>query len=189
MMDSVRLIALLAACATLGALTATPTAHADDTGPLYQLVDTASQRLLTADPVAAVKWVDGGSIEDAARVRQVLDTVGADARDHGVDEAFVRRAFENQIHATEGIEYARFGQWKLDPAAAPASAPDLSESRTAIDGFNRTMVSEMAAQRGVLNGPGCTTALDDARRGVIADRGLEPLYQQALDFATHTYCG
>jgi chorismate mutase len=185
----VRLIALIAACATL-ALTAAPTAHADDDAdPLYRLVDAASQRLLTAEPVAAVKWVDGGSIEDAARARHVLDTVGADARDRGIDEAFVRRAFEDQIHATEGIEYIRFGQWKLDPAAAPASAPDLAESRTAIDGFNRTMVSEMAGQWGVLHGPGCAAALDGARQSVIADRGLDPLYQQALDFATHTYCG
>jgi chorismate mutase len=185
----VRLIALLVAGATLAALTATPSAHADATGPLYRLVDTASQRLLTADPVAAVKWVDGGSIEDAARVRQVLDNVAADARDRGADEAFVRRAFENQIHATEGIQYVRFGQWKLDPAAAPTSAPDLSESRSAIDGFNRTMVSEMTDQWPVLRSPGCHAALDDARQSVIAARGLDPLYQQALDFATHTYCG
>jgi chorismate mutase len=185
----VRLIALLATGAALGALTSVPTAHAADPGPLYRLVDTASQRLLTADPVAAFKWVDGGSIEDPARVGQVLDNVAADARDRGVDEDFVRRAFQNQIHATEGIQYVRFGQWKLDPAAAPTSAPNLSESRTAIDGFNRTMVSEMAAQSGVLHGPGCTTALDAARQSVIADRGLDPLYQQALDFATHTYCG
>jgi chorismate mutase len=185
----VRLIALLATCATLTAVTAAPTAHADDAGPLYRLVDTASQRLLTADPVAAVKWVDGGSIEDPARASQVLDNVAADASTRGVDEEFVRRAFENQVHATEGIEYSRFGQWKLDPAAAPTSAPDLSESRTAIDGFNRTMVSEMADQWGVLHGPGCTAALDDARQSVIAERGLDPLYQQALDFATHTYCG
>lgn len=183
-----RLIALLVTGAALGALTSAPTANADDTGPLYLLVDTASQRLLTADPVAAVKWVDGGSIEDPARVRQVLDNVGSEARDRGVDDAFVRRAFENQIHATEGIQYFRFGQWKLDPAVAPTSAPDLSESRTAIDGFNRTMVSEIAAQWGVLHGPHCTAALDDARRAVTADRRLDPLYQQALDFATHTYC-
>jgi chorismate mutase len=188
MMDSVRLIALLAAGATLSALTSIPTAHATDPGPLYRLVDTASQRLLTADPVAAFKWVDGGSIEDPARVGQVLDNVAADARDRGVDEAFVRQAFQNQIHATEAIQYVRFGQWKLDPAAAPTSAPNLSESRTAIDGFNRTMVSEMAAQSGVLHGPGCTAALDGARQSVIADRRLDPLYQQALDFATHTYC-
>ena len=184
----VRLIALAPACAALVAMTAVPAAHSDDASPLYRLVDTASQRLLTADPVAAVKWVKGGSLEDPARVAQVLDNVGADARDRGVDEAFVRRAFENQIHATEGIQYARFGQWKLDPAAAPTGAPDLAESRTAIDGFNRIMVDEMAAQRGVLQGAGCTTALNEARDDVIADRGLDPLYRQALDFATHTYC-
>ena len=32
-----------------------PTASADPAGPLYRLVDTAVQRLATADPVAASK--------------------------------------------------------------------------------------------------------------------------------------
>ena len=171
------------------ALGAAPVAHADEPIPLYALVDAAAQRLLTADPVAAFKWIDGGPIEDPARVRQVLDAVGADARDRGVDAEFVRRAFENQIHATEGVQYTRFGQWKLDPAAAPTTAPELSASRSAIDGFNRRIVTELALHWDSLAGPECAAQLANAERAVVADRGLEPLYEQALDFATHSYCG
>ncbi|HEV7420627.1 MAG TPA: chorismate mutase [Mycobacterium sp.] len=177
--------------AAVGALvfTATPaTARADPPGPLYGLVDAAAQRLATADPVAAFKWIDGGSIEDPPRVQQVLAAVAADAVSQHVDEAFVRRSFSDQIHATEGVEYTRFGQWKLDPAVAPTAAPDLSASRTAIDGFNHTMVSEIALHWDSLRGPGCEVALDDARSSVAAARQLDPLYQQALDFATHSYC-
>ena len=84
-------------------------AHADDAGPLHRLVDTAAQRLQTAQPVAAYKWVNGGSIEDPARVAQVLDSVGADASGRGIDPAYVRTAFEHQIRATEGVEYLLFG--------------------------------------------------------------------------------
>ena len=40
----------------LGASSIAPVAHADDPLPLYRLVDTAAQRLLTADPVSASKW-------------------------------------------------------------------------------------------------------------------------------------
>ena len=163
-------------------------AHADESEPLHGLVDAAAQRLLTADPVAAFKWVDGGPIEDPVRVAQVLDAVGADARDRGLDPAFVRRAFEDQIHATEGVEYTRFGQWKFDPATAPTAAPDLSESRTAIDGYNRTMVAEMAAGRDVLAGPSCAGELADTRAAVVADRRLDPLYARALEVATASYC-
>ncbi|AKS35485.1 chorismate mutase [Mycolicibacterium goodii] len=175
--------------AALGACGAVTPAHADDASPLYRLVDIAVQRLQTADPVSASKWVNGGSIEDGARANQVLDAVAADARKRGLDETFVRRAFEHQIHATEGVEYTRFAQWKFDPAHAPTSAPDLAAPRAAIDGFNREMVAEMAAQRGVLQGGGCAQALDSARAAVTAARSLDPLYQQALGAATATYCG
>jgi len=179
-----KLAAVLAVA--LGVLS-TPLAHADD-DPLFRLVDTAAQRLQTADPVAAVKWIDGGSIEDPVRVDQVLKTVGAQATASGVDPGFVKKVFTDQIHATEGIEYLRFSQWKFDPAAAPATAPNLSESRTAIDGFNRTMVAEIAAQQGVLHGPGCAAALDTARTQVTEQQHLDPLYQQALAAATKSYC-
>lgn len=165
-----------------------PLAHADDPNPLHALVDTAAQRLQTAQPVAAYKWVNGGSIEDPARVAQVLDTVGADASGRGIDPAYVRASFENQIHATEGVEYILFGHWKFVPDAAPASAPDLAESRTAIDGFNKAMVAEMAAQWGVLKGPGCPGALSGARASVAAERGLDPLNVDALNVATESYC-
>jgi chorismate mutase len=169
-------------------LVGTPVARADDAGPLHRLVDTAAQRLQTADPVAAYKWVNGGSIEDPARVAQVLDAVGADASKRGIDPQYVRTAFTNQIHATEGVEYLLFGHWKFVPQVAPATGPDLSESRTAIDGFNKTMVEEMAAQWGVLHGPGCRAALDEARQAVTAERGLDLLHADALTVATGSYC-
>lgn len=168
-------------------LTSAPLAHADD-DPLLRLVDTAAQRLQTADPVAAVKWLKGGSIEDPARVDQVLTAVGAQATASGADPVFVQKVFTDQIHATEGIEYLRFSQWKFDPATAPTTAPDLSESRTAIDGFNRTMVAELAAQRGLLHGPGCAAAVDAARAQVVTNQHLDALYQQALTAATRNYC-
>lgn len=168
-------------------MTSAPLAHADD-DPLFRLVDTAAQRLQTADPVAAVKWLKGGSIEDPARVDQVPKAVGAQATASGADPVFVQKVFTDQIHATEGIEYLRFSQWKFDPATAPTTAPDLSESRTAIDGFNRTMVAELASQQGVLRGPGCAIALDAARAQVVTNQHLDPLYQQALTAATRNYC-
>ena len=91
-------------------------ARGDDANPLVELVDAATQRLQTAEPVAATKWINGGSIEDPPRVEQVLAAVSADATGKGVDPDFVRRMFTDQIDATEAIEYSRFAQWKLDPA-------------------------------------------------------------------------
>jgi chorismate mutase len=158
-------------------------------GPLYRLVDTVAQRLATADAVAATKWINGGPITDAQRAGQVLDTVGAAAAARGIDEHYVRTVFTDQIAATEGVEYTRFGQWKFDGASAPATAPDLSQSRSQINGFNSTMVEEIALQWDSLHGPNCGQELADATAAVATARQLDGLYRQALSSATRSYCG
>jgi chorismate mutase len=183
-----RCAALLVTGSVLAGLVALPaTAHATDS-PLYRLVDTAAQRLTTADPVAASKWLTGGSITDTQRANQVLDSVGADATAHGIDANYVRKVFTDQIGATEGLEYSRFAQWKFDPTSAPATAPDLSASRTEIDGYNKTMVNEIAQQWNSLHAPTCRVELQQATDAVAASRQLDPLYRQALDSATRSYC-
>lgn len=165
-----------------------PVARAEPVSPLYQLVDTAAQRLLTADPVASFKWINGGPITDAPRAQQVLDNVGADAAAHQIDPVYVQDIFRNQIDATEGVEYVRFGQWKFDGSTAPTSAPDLSDSRVAIDDYNRTMVNEIARQWHSLHTGSCPAELNDARAQVVSARQLDPLFQQALQAATRSYC-
>jgi chorismate mutase len=184
-----RLSTLAAAFAvTVIAVAPTPSSRADS-APLYELVDAAAQRLQTADPVAAYKWATATGIEDPARVRQILSAVAADARDQRIDPAYVRQAFSDQIHATESIEYTRFAQWKLDPAGAPSTAPQLSASRATIDALNRRMVTEMADHWDFLHSPACAAGLADANGAVSASRQLDTVYQQALTFATRAYCG
>jgi chorismate mutase len=178
------LVAILWSGLTAGA----HAAHADPTDPLYRLVDAAAQRLLTADPVAALKWTKGGPITDTERANEVLNDVGSDATAHGIDPAYVRASFANQIDATEAVEYTRFGQWKFDPTLAPVAAPDLSESRKAIDGFNKVMVDEIALHWDALHDPNCSTALAEATDSVATSRELDWLYLQALTSATRSYC-
>jgi chorismate mutase len=179
----------LAGAAVLTVLAA-PGAAAADTGSdqLFGLVDAAAQRLQTADPVAASKWLTGGAITDPARVQQVLTNVGQQAESVGVPADYVTTAFTDQINATEAIEYNRFSWWKFDPTAAPSAAPDLATSRAEIDALNQLMVSEMARQWPVLRSPDCPAQLRAAKSEVAAQRQLDPLYRQALDTATRSYC-
>lgn len=163
-------------------------AHADPSTPLFKLVDDATQRLQTADPVAASKYRTGGAVDDPPREQQVIDTVTADAATDHIDPAYVKDVFRSQIDATDSLEHSRFAQWKIDPAHAPSSAPDLSSSRNAIDALNREMVDDIAAQWDALHSPGCSTDLGEALKEVIAQRRLDGLYQQALGYATHLYC-
>jgi chorismate mutase len=179
---------LLASALLAGQIGLAPVAAAQPFFPFYELVDTAAQRLATADPVAAAKWINGGSITDTARANQVLDSVGADATAHGIEPGYVREVFTAQIAANEGIQYTRFGQWKFEPGIAPRSAPDLTESRTQINGLNKTLVDEIALHWNALHSQGCNQDLSDAKAAVVAARGLDPLYQQALTSATQSYC-
>jgi chorismate mutase len=176
------LVLAVAAVATAGG------AEAIGPSPLTALVDSAALRLQTADPVAAFKWISKGAIEDPARAEQVLAAVTADAVTAEIDPDYVRQVFADQIAATEGVEYGRFAQWKFDPAAAPATAPDLPASRSAIDALNKTMVTEIAAHWLLLRSPDCVADRDEAVDAVGRARGFDPLYRQALDFATRSYC-
>ena len=80
LLDGIRRRAvLLCALTPLAVMPMTVPARGDDANPLLDLVDAATQRLQTAEPVAATKWLTDGSIEDPQRVDQVLAAVSADA--------------------------------------------------------------------------------------------------------------
>ncbi len=167
---------------------AAPQARADSTSRLTELVDAAAARLQVAEPVAAFKWRAHGAIEDPGRVQQELAALRADASTKRVDADYVARVFGDQINATEAIEYSRFADWKLNPSDAPAASPDLSASRSTIDGLNQTMLTQIALDWDLLHSAACATQLDAARAEVIGARQLDGLYQQALSLATRWYC-
>lgn len=187
--NSRRLSAVARCGALVGALAvlAAP-ARADSVSPLAPLVDAAVQRLQLAEPVAAYKWHTHGAIEDPIRVQQELAKLGDEAVAEHLDRSYVTRIFGDQISATEGIEYSRFADWKLNPGNAPAESPDLSASRSVIDSLNRTMLTQVLANWDLLHSPACAGQLDAARSGVIQGRQLDSLYQQGLSTATHSYC-
>lgn len=163
-------------------------ARADGENPLASLVDAAAQRLQVAEPVAAYKWKTHGAIEDPVRVRQQLAELGDQAVAEHVDRSYVTRVFGDQVNATEAIEYARFADWKLNPGGAPADSPDLSASRSAIDGLNQAMLAQIVANWDLLHSPACTPQLETARSGIVEGRRLDGLYQRALWSATQSYC-
>ncbi|MCV7340473.1 chorismate mutase [Mycobacterium haemophilum DSM 44634] len=165
-----------------------PPARADGSNPLIELIDAAAQRLVVAEPVAAFKWIGHGDIEDPGRVQQVLAKMRAEASAKGVDPDYVARVFGDQINATEAIEYSRFADWKFNPSGAPTASPELSASRSSIDAFNETMLTQMTLNWDLLHSPACAVQLDAARSDVVRDRQLDGLYQQALSLATQSYC-
>jgi chorismate mutase len=172
----------------VSALCSPDRASADPQGPLTELIDAAARRLHVAEPVAVAKWHSKAAVADPGRVRQELDALAVEATSAQIDSEYVRQVFGDQIDATEAIEYSRFAQWKLDPAAVPAEAPALSESRSVIDELNHVMLGQIAAQWQVLHSPDCQGRLDSARTSVAQSRRLDTLYRQALLVASRSYC-
>jgi chorismate mutase len=180
--------AVLAVVLTLPLATLLTTPARADASALTELVDAAGQRLQIAEPVAAFKWDSHGAIEDPGRVQEELAKLSADAAAEHIDPTYVTRVFGDQINATEAIEYQRFADWKLNPSGAPAGPPDLAAARSAIDGLNQTMLTQIAANWDLLRSPQCPGQLDAARHDVVQARQLDSLYQRALSTATQSYC-
>lgn len=147
-----------------------------------------AQRLQTADPVAAAKWINGGAITDPARVQQVLAAISSAAGSRGLPTDFVRSVFAEQINANEAIQYGRFAGWKLDPASAPAWAPELGASRDSIDNLNTVIIDEIGQQFPVLRSADCPALLESARSSVADERNFDDLQRRALGTATGSYC-
>lgn len=163
-------------------------ARAEGAGPLTPLVDSLAERLAIAEPVAAYKWSAHAAIEDPARVEQELSTLREDAASAHVEPDYVARVFSDQIAATEAIEYRRFADWKLDPAAVPPAPADLAASRAAIDALNTKILSHIALNWSLLGSAECAGLLQYSRDEVTRLRGLDNLYQRALTTATASYC-
>jgi len=51
-----------------------------------------------------------------------------------------------------------------------------------------TIVGEIAKQWSTLHSPSCRADLDAAVDAVAQARNLDPVYRQALAYATHSYC-
>lgn len=181
-------VPLISAIVTVLTLAGPSQARADGASPLLELVDAAAQRLQVGDDVAAIKWRTGGAIEDPARVGQQLSKLADDAVGEDLDPDYVRRIFTDQISATEAVEHHRFAQWKLDPAAAPVTAPELAASRARIDGFNHVMLAQIGLHWQQLHSPACVAELDQATRTISETRQFDEFYRQALSSATRDYC-
>lgn len=133
-------------------------ADGDDTA-LTNLVALASQRLALAEPVARWKWANGKPIEDRSREAELLASVEQRAAKAGVDPAFARTFFEDQITASKDVQNALFSQWRATrpPEGAP---PDLAAStRPALDRLTQALLAGLAQVEPVRRAPDCQARL------------------------------
>ncbi|WP_280272434.1 gamma subclass chorismate mutase AroQ [Nocardia wallacei] len=165
-----------------------PTAAPD---PLVNLV---LERLNTADAVAAAKWSTATRtgqppvIDDPAREAEVYDSMATAGARLDLPESWVRQVFQGQIEANKLVQRGLHAEWRFQPGAAPATAPDLAAVRPVIDRVNGEILGQLAAARATLSGPACAQRLAAAVAPVVTSGEVDVLHAAALARASAALC-
>lgn len=136
------------------------TAHADgDDTAFTNLIALASQRLALAEPVAQWKWEHHKSITDAPREAALLTDVQKRAAAAGVDPAFARAFFRDQIDASTNVQKALFESWRTSQPPTGA-APDLATvTRPQFDRLTGQLIGALARVQPLRASDDCPTRL------------------------------
>ncbi|WP_414168393.1 chorismate mutase [Streptoverticillium reticulum] len=155
---------------------------------VLQLARLAAERVMTADLVAASKWISGAPVNDPAREEQVLRDMDAKAQELGIDRPTVQRVFKDQMEANKLVQYALHDRWRDNPEDAPTTAPDLSEIRDRINRINGELLTAIGEAAPVLSAPQCHAVRDRAADTVAEEEQLDPLHTQGLRRALAGLC-
>jgi chorismate mutase len=162
-------------------------ADGDDTA-LTNLVALASQRLALAEPVARWKWANHKEIEDKPREAALLDAVEKRAVQTGVDPAFARTFFEDQIAASKDVQNALFAAWRATrpPEGTP---PDLATStRPALDRLTQKMLAGLAQVAPLRDAADCQARLARSIANWKTLTRYDSAQARALDTALSHVC-
>jgi chorismate mutase len=131
-------------------------AHADgDDTALTNLVALVSQRLALAEPVAHWKWQHHKPITDTPREDALLADVKKRAVAAGVDPAFARAFFRDQIDASTQVQNSLFDTWRNSQAPTDP-APDLATAtRPQLDQLTGRLIGALARVQPLRNAPDC----------------------------------
>jgi len=175
---------------TVTACGAAPAPRAPEPSAAFTtLVGAVSDRLATADTVAASKWSSHGAVEDPAREQVVLDAAAAGAKARGLDPALVASVFRDQIQASKVVQYGLLEDWTAEPAGAPAAAPDLASIRPVLDGVTPRLLDALAATSTARTDGSCTAQRGSADEQAVTSRGWDALHRRGLERAMRSICG
>nr|6CNZ_A Chain A, Chorismate mutase [Burkholderia thailandensis]6CNZ_B Chain B, Chorismate mutase [Burkholderia thailandensis]6CNZ_C Chain C, Chorismate mutase [Burkholderia thailandensis]6CNZ_D Chain D, Chorismate mutase [Burkholderia thailandensis]6CNZ_E Chain E, Chorismate mutase [Burkholderia thailandensis]6CNZ_F Chain F, Chorismate mutase [Burkholderia thailandensis] len=133
-------------------------ADGDDTA-LTNLVALASQRLALAEPVAHWKWINRKPISDPPREAALLTDVEKRATANGVDPAYARTFFDDQIAASKQLQNALFATWRATHGPE-GPAPDLATStRPQLDRLTQSLIAALARVAPLRDAPDCPSRL------------------------------
>lgn len=154
--------------------------------PLAPLVRSVTERLATADAVAAAKWGTDQPVEAPEREREILDAVARKSAEMGIDPRLARRVFRDQIEANKLVQHALHGYWASHPDARPVERPDLDEIRPIIDRINQELLTLIRTTKGVRADPSCVGRLTGAYFHITHE--LDALHRAGVGRALPSVC-
>lgn len=166
-------------------------AAAQDPGSLNELVELLSERIATADTVAAVKWADAQRtgqepvVDDPEREARIYDTMGRLGAERSLPGSWVRGVFQDQIEANKLVQRGLMTEWRYGLAVSATPAQDLASVRPVIDRLNIAIMDELATRQTALAAPDCTAKLAGT---VVAGAHGDALHQAALVRASTALC-
>lgn len=159
---TLRTIAFAATSMTIAATFASNALADGDDTPLTNLIALSSQRLALAEPVARWKWANHESITDQPREAALLARIDSQAKAAGIDPAFARDFFRDQIEASKDVQNALFDNWRKSrpPGGTP---PDLArDTRPQLDRVTNSLLGALARVEPLRHADDCPVRLSDS---------------------------
>lgn len=153
------------------------------------LVRLYTERLTTADSVAAAKWGTDEPIDDPARERQILTEAAKQATELGVDPSVATRVLTDQIEAGKLVQHGLYRFWQRHPEQRPRTRPDLPHTvRPLLDRIDTELLHALDTA-----GPGpaeerCAALMDRAVAARAATARLDALHRLGLARAREHTC-
>ncbi|MCX4830074.1 chorismate mutase [Streptomyces sp. NBC_01016] len=180
--------ALPASAAPAAPATASQTAHANPRA-LAAITSLATERLALADKVAAAKYGTDAPIDDPAREQQILEDVAKRSADLGIDPAFTKSVFRDQIEANKVVQRGLYARWDAHPEQRPTERPDLAtEVRPQLDRITTRLLDALREVAPVRTSPACGPLLTAAALHDAHARGFDVLHLKGLARALPSVC-
>jgi chorismate mutase-like protein len=159
---------------------------ADSHAALDGLLEAMQQRLALMPEVARWKWNAGRAVADPARETELLERVARQSDAHGLDPAFTRAFFADQIEAAKLVQENAFRRWKEEGHGPFAEVTDLAVLRRRIDTLNEDLLTALARMRSPSPGQPTPVQIQQRAREVLMGDFLdETVRRTALRALTH----
>lgn len=160
------------------------------------LIQSAQERLTTANDVAQYKWQKKLAITDPTREKQVITQQIDKAKQIALDVNYVKQVFEDQIIANKLIQHSLFLNWQyksetktdISLVSNKTDLPQLNQLRVKIDKLNNKLLKDLLKTVLLRKSSACQEQLNKDLNQFYLQKKIDMPMQIALIQATMHLC-